>query len=284
VAGVVQLPEGTKGPVQLALGLEDQPSFPLAQTLSESDGSFHFKKVPAGSYDLFAAAPANGYGAFASVLGHDAVFGRMRIQAGGQNVTGLVVPLRAARNLKVIAKARDSAAGCPASVTVRATSLEPWAILFDSSVEASVGKEQMLTGLAPGRFRLVASGLGANCYQANDTIVDAGEGNAAQAVLELASGGSIHGAIEQAGAGSVAVLVNARATDGTQTRMAHADASGHFRFEGLPPGRYRIAAFGPLDVSKARWISDKVRGTEVEVAGGGVAEVQLRTERTGGGQ
>jgi hypothetical protein len=85
----------------LALGLPDQPILPVAIALAGDDGSFKFDKVPAGTYDLFAAGPTGGYTQFESMLGKgDPVFGRVRIQVAGSDVTGLSVVVGAGRSLR----------------------------------------------------------------------------------------------------------------------------------------------------------------------------------------
>src|SRR6185437_9736876 len=85
----------------LALVLPDQPILPVSIALTDETGAFHFDNVPPGTYDLLAAGPENGYGQFESVLNNkvSALFGRLRVQVGGSDITGLAVPLSPAKTL-----------------------------------------------------------------------------------------------------------------------------------------------------------------------------------------
>lgn len=150
VSGKIELPAGKKQ-FQLALGLPEQPALPIAQTLTEDDGTFRFEKVPAGTYDLFAAGPTGGYGAFDSILGGgEPLFGRTRVQVIAQSVEGLSVPLSPGRPLKLVLRPQ---AGCPQTVAVSLASLEPWAVMFSPSAQVAFGQEQTIRNLAPGRAR-----------------------------------------------------------------------------------------------------------------------------------
>ena len=164
----------------LALGLPEQPVLPMAIALADDDGSFHFDKVPAGTYDLFAAGPTGGYGQFDSVLGGkgDAMYAKMRIQVAASDMTGVSVAVNPAQSLKVILRARagtEYPAACPRTSGLDLTSLDPWGIRFGTTAQASADKEQAIANLAPGRFKIAATGLGAGCYQAHETVVDLGK-------------------------------------------------------------------------------------------------------------
>jgi hypothetical protein len=65
-----------------------------------------------------------------------------------------------------------------------------------------------------------------------------------------------------------------------QTRLAFPDANGHFAFDGLHPGRYRIAAQSAAE-SKARWVADVAHMTAVEVKGGVATEIQVSAPAKG---
>jgi beta-lactamase regulating signal transducer with metallopeptidase domain/predicted transcriptional regulator len=87
VRGRIGLPDA-KATFQLALGLPEQPLLPIAQTLTEPDGSFRFAKVPPGTYNLYAAGPTGGYGAYDSILKNGPQwFGRTQVQVDGQDVS-----------------------------------------------------------------------------------------------------------------------------------------------------------------------------------------------------
>lgn len=269
VSGTVALPApGMK--FALALGLPDQPILPVAIALAQEDGTFQFDKVPAGNYDLFAAGPTNGYSQFESSIGGkgDPAYGRMRIQVAGSDLTNLSVPVSPALSLSVVLRSHAGAtlpAACPQSASVEVASLDPWGVLFRSTTQVGVAKEQTIRNLAPGRFRLTASGLGAGCYQTTETVVDLSKDVPQPAVVEIAEAGSIRGTLHEA-VGPI-VLLDVTNADVAKSQLAFPDADGHFSFDTLRPGRYRIAA------SKTRW-------AEINVAAGDPTNVEL----TGGAQ
>ena len=280
VGGKIERPAG-KGQFQVALGLAEQPALPIAQTLTEDDGTFRFEKVPAGTYDLFVAGPTGGYGAFDSTMGRDEpLFGRTRVQVIAQNVEGINVPLIPGRPLTLVLRAQGSDTlppGCPQTVTALLTSLEPWAVMFMPNAQVAFGKEQTIRNLAPGRFRVTTSGLASGCYQVNQPVVDLSGDVAKPVAVELAAAGSIRGLLksESAPATDFAVtLLEAGSTDGAQAQLAFPDRDGRFAFEGLRPGRYRMAA--------RRAGADVSHTVEVDVPSGAPTIVELPADAKGG--
>lgn len=287
VSGTLELPAPGLT-FQLALGIPDQPTLPVAQTLVKDDGSFSFDKVPAGTYDLFASGPANGYTAYESVLGGkggDPLFGRVRIQVAGV-LTGVAVPLGPARSMGVVLRAHGQASmppACPQSVTVALTSLEPWAIaFFSASAQVSAGKEQTIKGLPPGKFRVMANGLGAGCYQVNQPEAIPGQDSQPVAV-EVAAAGSIRGVV-RGGSDLVVLLLDSSNGAEFPTQLAFPDAQGSFGFATLAPGRYRIAAQHAAAGPKARWVANISQMREIEVAAGDPTSVELAAPPASGGQ
>ncbi len=252
----------------LALGLPDQPILPVAIALAGKDGAFHFDKVPAGTYDLFAAGPTGGYGAFDSVLNDKAepAFGRMRIQVAGSDITGLAVPVAPARSLSIILrpyKSTEFPAACPQTVTVNFDSLDPWGVRFNATAQVGLAKEHTVPNLPPGRFRLSASGLGAGCYQAGETVVDLSKEVGQPVIVAIAAAGSIRGTTRAPG--DTIELLDA---EGAQSQLAFPDAKGEFSFATLRPGRYRITA----QKSKQSKDIEVTGATETTVDLGGAAQ------------
>jgi hypothetical protein len=271
VSGKVVLP--TPGVTfALALGLPEQPALPVSQALTQADGSFSFAKIPAGTYDLYAAGPENGYGAFDSALDDVPFFGRARVEVTGADVEGLEVPVAAGRSIAVVLQGPAGGPppeGCPPSAAVTLTALEPWGAMVTGKVQAAFGKGQAARNLAPGRYRLTAAGLGGACYQAGVPVVDLSGETAGPATVQLATAGSIRGVLSAGSARAADFVVVLLDAAGAQTQLAFADAEGRFRFEGLAPGRYRIAA------SRGRWVGDLSHMVEIEIPGGAPTDVEL---------
>lgn len=266
----------------LALGLPDQPAFPIAQALTEDDGAFRFERVPVGVYDLFVGGPADGYGAHASVLGPKPVYARQRIQVG-QNIENLTLSLNPGRSVDVVLKAHGSdkrPEGCPETATIGITPLEPWGLLFGAitpmSAQPGFDKPQAIKDLAPGRFQLVAGGLPAGCYIVNNPVVDLSSEVTGPVPIELASAGSILGLLRGAAQPSdyAVVLLEDSAATGAQTRLAFPDSHARFSFESLRPGRYRIAVQLASE-PKSRWVGDLSRMIEIDIPGGAPTSLEL---------
>jgi hypothetical protein len=273
----------------LSLAAPDQPALPMAQTLTDDDGSFHFDKIPAGSYDLLAGGPDVGYGARTSVVGPEASFGRTRVSVNG-NVENVVIEAAAARSIAVTLRGPGGEAlpkGCPAAASVSPEALEPWGIEFRNATTVLTGNETtLLKNLAPGRFRFSASELGPSCYQANEVVADLSGDQARPVAIELAPAGQIRGSLQagQRPADVVVVLLEAGGAAGdAQTRIAFPDTRGHFAFEGLHPGGYRIAAQSASE-ARARWVADVNHMRSVEVKGGASTDVELAVVPKGGRQ
>jgi hypothetical protein len=260
----------------------------VAQLWTEQDGSFRLEKIPPGAYDLFVSGPASGYGAFESLLGKDPVYGRTRIQVIAQNLEGVSVPVSAGRSLDVVL--HGPASGCPQTAAVTLTLLEPWGLLPGSTVQANFAKPQTARDLAPGRYSLSTTGLGAGCYQMSRPVVDLSREVTGPVAVELGQAGSIHGTL-RAGAASAkdfaVVLLDAEAADSTPAKLAFPDEKGHFEFAGLRPGRYRItaqqAAQPATGAAKARWVVDVAHMIEFDVPGGTPTDLDLPVSQPKGG-
>jgi hypothetical protein len=279
IGGKIDLPKSGVT-FALALGLPDQPLLPIAQTRTDKDGNFHFEKIPLGTYDLFAAGPDNGYTAYEATLAADPLFGHTRIQVTGP-LDGLSIALSAARSFRVILRSNHSAApapGCPATAGIKVQPLEPWGIIVQPNAAASFNGEQTVPDLPPGRFRVIATGLGESCYQIDPPIVDLSADVSAPVIIELAAAGSIRGVLNPTAAHPsdfAVVLVDADSSDGAGAKIAFPDANGHFRFDGLHPGHYRIAASPAAEKSSARWVSDLARMQDVNITGSTPVEIAL---------
>jgi len=288
VSGRIELPAG-KAQFQLSLGLPEQPLLPVGQAVSEPDGSFRFAKVPAGTYTLFAAGPVGGGSAFLSLLGEgQRWFGRLHIQVGAQDLTGVAVPLATERSVNVVLRGPAGSAqppeGCPKSAAVSATPAEPWSVMLTGRSPVVFGKEQAVGKLPPGKVNLVATDLGAACYQAKPAMADLSAETPAPVAIELASAGSIRGTLKSAAApvaDLAVVLLAAGNAEDTQPRLAYPDEQGHFAFTALPPGHYRLAAHPRTNGARERWVALGAHALEIDVAGGAPSTVELTAEGNG---
>jgi beta-lactamase regulating signal transducer with metallopeptidase domain len=268
VSGTVELPG--PGVFTASLALAESPGTVLGHAFAGEDGSFGFDQVSSGSYDLFVSGTSQG----------NRFFGRTRIAVGASDLKGVRVPLSPGRSLRIIVRAHHSEAlpaDCPQSATVSDAYLDPWNFgMGPMTTPVRFASEQALQNLAPGRHRLILTGIGKGCYAVNEPEVDI-SGNVPQpVVLEVAAAGSVSGDTGADPAGesdSVVVLVDSANGAAGLTRLAYPDARGHFAIDGLPPGRYRIAV-EPAGVAAAgRWITDWAQMREIEVTGGQTTKV-----------
>ena len=111
-------------------------------------------------------------------------------------------------------------------------------------LEVTVGKEQPLENIAPGRYQVVVSKLGDACFASSGSL-DLTEGDAPGVVaVEVTPAGSIRGRLEAGSAKPTdfaVVLVASEPADGVPgVQAAYPDSESRFAFSGLRPGRYRI--------------------------------------------
>jgi hypothetical protein len=280
VSGKIEGPT-PKTNYSVTLGISDLPALPVAQLWTEEDGSFRLEKIPPGAYDLFAAGPVRGYGAFEALLDKNPVYGRTRIQVIGQNLDGVSVPVSAGRTVDVVLRGPPD--GCPKTTEVTLTLLDPWGLLGGSSVQANFDKPQTARDLAPGRYSLSAARLDAGCYQVNRPVVDLSRDAAGPVTLQLAQSGSIRGTLRAgtATARDYAVMLLDAEAAGSTAQLAFTDEQGHFEFAGLRPGRYRIAAQPAAGPAKARWVADFAHMMEIDVPGGVPTELELPVSKGG---
>jgi len=276
-------PPTSDGGYALALALPEQPALPIAKTTTDKGGAFHFEHIPPGAYELFVAGPTSGYGMYDSTLAPNPLYARTGVQVGARDVEGIEISAVPGKDLSLTLGGQGNnppPQGCSQSAGVRAILLEPWGIILNNQnfTRVSLGKESVLSGLPPGRYRLEASDLGTNCYQAEQPVADLTGGSSATVAIDLAAAGSLQGVLKPLPVSAtryIVVLLDAETSADAPTRLASVDAQGAFRIDGLRPGRYRIAAQFATDTPKTRWVGDFGRMAEIEIRGGQILDLEL---------
>lgn len=275
VRGRVALPK-PKTTFALALGLPDQPLLPIAQALTADDGSFVFPHVAPGTYDLFIAGPDVGYGSHDSLIDRNPLYTRTRINVGATDVGGIELAPAPGKAVVVTLGSGKPPAGCPSSAEVTVRIVEPWGISRSAATQTvGFGKETTIGGLPPGRIELTASNISGACYAANAPEVDLAGEAPGKVTLELAAAGAIQGTLRAADPSAYTVVLLPPGAD-VEARLAVPDAAGRFSYEGLKPGKYRIAA---RPAGPARWISDPTKMIEVQIPGGSPINLELHPQQ-----
>jgi 5-hydroxyisourate hydrolase-like protein (transthyretin family) len=267
----------------LALTPIGQPALAAAVTQAEPDGSFHFEGIPVGSYNLFAAGPANARSTQGAILGPEPLFARVRVDISGQTIEGLSPGVESGRSVDFALRAAHAGGSktCPASAQVRLTSLEDWAVAFEYAAE--VGPQgTRIDRLAPARYRIDVENLGDRCYAAASQILDLTRERGSEPVEVLVTpAGEIRGLLTGAAADvgyAVVLLPSAPGTDDA-IRVAFPDHEFRFGFAGLRPGPYRIAAHDTGEDAKVRWVPNLAQMIEIRVPGGVPTDVELPAPR-----
>ena len=287
VSGRVDVPE-SGGRYSVSLVSVDQPSLSVATAQTDPDGSFHLEGIPPGSYHLFASGPVRGYGGREALLDAEPRFGQVRVEVGGQDVEGLAIEVGEGRSATFLLDAEEPLppGTCPATARLRLQAVEDRAAHgMRGEIQLSFGQEQQVANLAPGRYSLSLSNLGATCFMATHPILDLREGNDPGVVRVLVtSAGAIEGRLltgDASPTGYVVVLIGSASTaelpaaKPQPVQVAFPDAEARFSFAGLRPGTYRIAARPDTQESRARWVADLSRMFEIDVFGGSATEVEL---------
>lgn len=99
--------------------------------------------------------------------------------------------------------------------------------------------------------------------------------------------GAIHGRIDTNGrppSDFTIVLAPVFAEPGAPVQAVLPDADSRFVFQGLRPGRYRIAVKPTAEASRSRWLGDGVPASEIDVPPGAPVALTLAAPQPDGAQ
>jgi protocatechuate 3,4-dioxygenase beta subunit len=262
----------SKGRFWLTLASAEQPAIAMAATTAKDDGTFQFDGISPGSYELFVAGPSNARGPLGAEVEDDALFGRMHVDIGSQNIDSLV--LHPQKALHVAFAIRASAAGCSSAGQLVLSSVEDWGANLERRSPLSFTEPKIITRLAPARYRVSVTGLGDSCYVPDGTLLDLGAPRDGSPVtITAVPAGAIDGVVSGPKLPSGGAVVLADLSDRSQpVQIALPDSGSRFTFASLRPGRYRVAAKLPSGPS-SRWTDESAPGVTVEVVGGETVKV-----------
>jgi 5-hydroxyisourate hydrolase-like protein (transthyretin family) len=277
VSGTVQ----PAGPMyEVALTPADQPLLSAASQRMESGKGFSLEGIPPGSYDLYATGPVQGYGLSSAILGPEPVFGKTRVNVGGQDVEGLTVSAERGRSASFIlrtASPRQPASACPPTATLSLSAMEATGAMLNRTVEASFAKAQKVDDLAPVRYWVSAGRVGDACYSVG-AVADLTSDSDELIAVTVAPAASIRGKLAGAArpADFVVTLVSAEPAEGAPAvQAAYPDAESRFAFGNLRPGRYRIGAQPAAEAAKAPWVAGWANMIELDLPGGVPTDIDL---------
>lgn len=263
-----------QGQLWLALAGVDQPAMAAAVTQARPDGGFRFEGIPRGSYHLFASGPSRARGGRGAELPPDAVFARARIEVTAQPIENVTLVPEKSRTASFVLDAAGP--GCSAAGELVLTSLEDWAARLDRRVPISFHKAETVSGLAPARYLVTASGLGPTCFAAEVLLDLSAASRPEPLVIPVRLAGSVQGRLDTGGrpaSGFVVVLVMDAADSGPAVQVTVPDAQSRFAFTAVRPGRYRLAV-QPV-TRQSRWFAEGAGLVEIEVAGGKATQITV---------
>jgi hypothetical protein len=279
VSGKLHLPESERGAYWLALALADQPGIAVAVSITESDGTFRLDGVPVGSYHLFASGPSTFRGSLGAGLPDQPYFARTDLQLGAESAEGITLDMQRGRSASFVLRAAAGTIpkGCSPKVHLQLQALEDWGAMLARDITLDFARPVVVENLAPARYHIPVTRLGEGCYSAADTTLDlTGSSPSVPLEINVVPAGSIVGQLAGAAraADFVIVLLDSRAgRDEQPFRVAYPDEKAGFVFDGLQPGRYRIAV---RPVAAEHWVAEASAMVETDVAGGVPTRVELR--------
>jgi hypothetical protein len=266
--------KASEGDFTVALISRYFPGIALAMTQTKPDGSFRFDGIPGCDCEIVASGPSRAYGGEGAILDDKPLYGRIRFIVGGQKVENLVIPMKEGQSLAFRLSPSASNA-CPASAQLTlSSSREDWGAALSRTLELTA-TNQTLDHLAPAQYQASVEVPDHSCYVDPITIdlIPGDDDTLGRGYsFELKPGGRIQGQLPAGAAASDYLVV---LNDADSAQVAVPDRNGAFHFDGLRPGKYRIAAEPSAAGNQVRWISEQSHMTEVTVRAGAASTVEI---------
>ncbi len=240
-----------------------------------ADGAFEVTDVTPGSYFLTATA----------FEGDTRFFAAVPVEAGNADVAGLHAHLEAGLNVSGIVRIVSTSGIKNANPQYSATLMS--SNMFFGPTRTVWNEDNTaftLTNVLPGSYRL-RFGVPAPFYVKSATLggldilgseVAIGSGSGSLEVTLSDDCGFLQGDVSTDDGPAPAAILLVR--DAAQHWNARADAKGHFKIEGLPPGDYKAYAWDDLtnvEYGNPDWMQLHANGVSVTVEPGQTAQVKL---------
>ena len=185
-----------------------------------------------------------GYGASGALLGENALYGQLRIELGGQNVTGAQIALEPPRTLKFTLQSTPDCPAAPLSLSL--DPLENWAAMPINPVELKPNQEAIVKDIPPARYRIRTAKPDGLCFNPAPFIVDSGDAGPIRLTLQPP------GIIEVRLSAPNAVTLTSIDDPTAPARILPPAKEDMYRFDGLRPGRYRLLSGSAIAEVEAR--------------------------------
>jgi hypothetical protein len=267
------------GPVEatasVTLAPVDLPAAAWDRVAAGAAGRFEIAGVPAGSYWLFASAPAAGSGPSVLAPEETLYFARLQVEVTVGKVTDVEIHLAPARSTFFQLTRADRTGGAPCAETgeLVLTSLEDFGVPLQRSAVVSAHKATRLVGLAPSPYVARVQGLGAGCYAVGGRLVDLSAGDEQTVNLELTPAATLRGRFLSVAAaegqhGAVLLWPDQSGLPDPPLITLVPDAEGLFSAESLPPGSYRLLPVTLEDWANPQWRPDPSAAQIIKLPGG----------------
>jgi hypothetical protein len=247
---------------------------------------FSFANIPPGRYTLLASGPVVAMGPAGGIIPGAPLFGRSDVEVAGSDAeVSLAVEAAHSAAFALVAQGSLNSSLCSRSMKLRLSPSEDWGSV--PNVEASIGfsSEHLVSGLAPGRYRVSVDDPTMFCLQGRDLEIDlsslAARDKPGTYTIPIGSAGSIRGVISapaDSGAVAAELAMPGRGDLVWPSQPGCPGADCNFSFTALLPGHYvlnlRVSAVDGGEAPVIRELS-----MPIQVAPGEQVEVRLDAEK-----